>query len=357
MTTADFQLLVECCRSAFTGGTPRRLDELGATVDWPRFLRAARFHRVQGLVWKCLSANDAGQPNDVASALAGDAEDIAASSLRSAVECRRLRQAFDDAGIALLFVKGLTVGTLAYANPALKAAIDIDLLVSRDELEKSAQLLLEQGYRLVIPQTTSAGDRLLLWHRRRKESVWGSDDALPIDLHTRLADQPRLIPAIDVRSPRQIVEVANGVELPTLARDELFAYLCVHGASSAWFRLKWITDLAAILHGLDASEIERGYLRSQELGAGRAAAQALLLADELYGSLRGSGLKETLRNDRASRWLAAIALRQLAGRAEPREPTETFLGTAWIHLSQLLLMPGPRFAFSEAVRQILAVTA
>ena len=59
----------------------------------------------------------------------------------------------------------------------------------------------------------------------------------------------------------------------------------MHGASSLWFRLKWITDLAAILQPLSGSEIEHRYARSQELGAGRASGHALLLADTLYGTL------------------------------------------------------------------------
>jgi len=79
--------------------------------------------------------------------------------------------------------------------------------------------------------------------------------------------------------------VAPGIRLPTLARDEQFAYLCVHGASSAWFRLKWISDLAGVLHGQSGEMIERLFERSQALGAERAAGQALLLADRLFGSL------------------------------------------------------------------------
>ena len=145
---------------------------------------------------------------------------------------------------------------------------------------------------------------------------------------------------------------------PTLAADELFAYLVVHGASSAWFRLKWITDFAALIHGVAAEELERLYLRSQELGAGRAAAQALLLADSIYGSLgEATALKRRLQRDFQNRWLWRIAFRQLAGRLEPREPTSHFLGTAAIHYSQFLLLPGPGFKISEFVRQARAALA
>ena len=82
-------------------------------------------------------------------------------------------------------------------------------------------------------------------------------------------------PSLDVHSPAQEVEIAPGIALPTLADEELFAYLAVHGASSAWFRLKWIADFAAILDARTGAEIERIYQKSQVLGAGRAAGQAL----------------------------------------------------------------------------------
>ena len=71
--------------------------------------------------------------------------------------------------------------------------------------------------------------------------------AISSRLHTRVADHPDLLSQVGIDSPIQIVTVAKHIALPTLARDELFAYLTVHGASSAWFRLKWITDLAALL--------------------------------------------------------------------------------------------------------------
>jgi len=183
--------------------------------------------------------------------------------------------------------------------------------------------------------------------------VWSRpEERLHVELHTRLADNRRLIPAIGIESPRRQVEIAAGIALPTLAPDELFAYLCVHGASSLWFRLKWISDLAGLIDGLSAAEIDQLYARSQELGAGRAAGQALLLADRLFDSLRHSRLRDRLMTDAAVRRLAEAAFRQVAGRAEPREPTARPFGTWRIHWTQLLLLPGASFTLGEAARQL-----
>ena len=282
--------------------------------------------------------------------LSADTQDIAITNLRIAAEASQLRRAFDAARVPIMFVKGLTVGALAYPKPMLKMGWDIDVLVHQTDVTRAAELLKARSYQRAIP---AASIDLAEWHKRRKESVWSRpEQRLHVELHSRLADNLRLIPAIGIGSPRQEVEVAEGISLPTLARDELFAYLCVHGASSLWFRVKWITDLAALLSACSPAEIERLYQRSQDLGAGRAADQALLLADHLYGTLEGSDLGDRIAQDRMSRWLAGAAIRQLVDNPAGREPTDSRLGTLAIHWTQLLLKPGIRFPLGEAARQL-----
>jgi hypothetical protein len=146
------------------------------------------------------------------------------------------------------------------------------------------------------------------------------------------------------------VDVGGGVRVPTLADDELFAYLAVHGASSAWFRLKWIADLAGFLHEWEAARIERTYRFSQELDAGRATGQALLIADRLFGTLKlNTALREALECDGPTRRLARLALRQLTG--EPAEPTARWGGTLAIHRTQFALLPGLSYKLGELARQ------
>ena len=344
---AEFQLCVQCCKWAFAAGDARPIHEPCANVDWDSLTRIARFHRVQALVWNGLWSSGAEVPTETAEALSCDAKAIAAANLQIAAEARDLRAQFEQAGIAMLFVKGLTVGALAYPKPFLKMGWDIDVLIDHGQLVEAAELLRARGYQRTIPPPTAD---LQAWHARRKESVWARDGELYVELHTRLADSRQLIPGIDVHSRRQDVELAPGIVLPTLGPHELFAYLCVHGASSAWFRLKWITDLAAMLHR--AHDIEQLYDRSQALGAHRAAGQALLLADRLYGTLGESPLKRRLLADRSTRLLADAAFRQVAGGdLGRRDPTTARFGTWRIHLTQLLLRPEVGFKLGELYRQ------
>jgi hypothetical protein len=272
-------------------------------------------------------------------------------NLQSTAECRSLLERFEAAHVPLLFLKGLTLGALAYGNPAIKSAIDVDLLIEPNDLGKAVDLLRSAGYELIAPRSPATERSLRNWHVGWKESVWAkTSPQVQIDLHTRTADNIRLVPTIDVHSPHQRVEIAVGIHLPTLATDELFAYLAVHGASSAWFRVKWISDFAALVHGRTGEEIVRLYRRSQDLGAGRAAGQALLLADSLFETLQSvPHLRSELMSDRATRSLYRAALRLVTG--APREPTTTPGGTLTIHWTQFLLLPGLGYKLSELKRQ------
>lgn len=346
----ELRLAIECCRWVNEPERGTAIAEAAATVDWPAFLVTVERHRVTGLAWNALHSLGLPIPDKVQSVLAARSNAIAAHGLQSAVQSAALSAAFDRASIRHLFVKGLPVGALAYSAPFIKHSWDIDLLVEADGVEEAAALLDGLGFDIAFPNVGSDWRRLARWHRVQKDSAWRHrDTGLMVELHSRLADNPLLIPTVGIASPEQRVPIANNIELPTLAWPELFAHLCVHGASSAWFRLKWIGDLAALLVRFGGS-LDELYSRSQQLGAGRAAAQALLLAHHLFDVAMDESLLRLLNSSATNRWLADIALGQLLS----PEPGSRIFGTSTIHLSQLALLPGARFKAVEARRQVAA---
>jgi hypothetical protein len=341
-------LLIDCCRWPPSPESRICVAAAAVRVDWTRFVRLARRHRVEGLAFRGL--REAGVP--APEGLAEDARRVARRNLFFVAELIRLDTAFRAAGIDVIFVKGVTLAKLAYGDPGVKSGIDIDILVDPDAAQASALVLETAGYGLTMPAAGADTAAIVRrWHAHAKESVWRHEPSGTIlDLHTRLSDSEAMLPGVGMTSPRQAVELAPGRSLPTLASEELFAYLCVHGASSAWFRLKWLADVAALLAQRSSVEIDRLYAGSQALGAGRAADQALLLAGDLFGTRLSEELGRTLRSRRASRYLAAAAREMLI---DEREVTERRLGTLQIHLSQLLLRRGLAFKTKEAKRQLL----
>ena len=348
----EFRLAIECCRQSFANCDAAGISHTAkiGSIDWSRFQQLVRFHRIEGLAWNGLESIQIDTPGKVQGALLAAAKKTAGHNLRTSLECRELLGRFDRAAIPVLFLKGLTLGALAYGDPALKSAIDVDLLIDPADLGRAANELRAAGYQLVVP-SDRGGEALFAWHRRSKESVWlHNQTGTQIDLHTRTADNPRLIPDIKVHSPRQSVEIGGGLSLPTLAADELFAYLAVHGTATVWFRLKWISDFAGLVHGKEIDEIGHLYRRSQLLGAGRTAAQALLLADALFGTLgQHPSLRDELLRDRANRILLGTALRRISGSII--EPTEHLFGTSPMHWTPFLFRSGGAYWLSELSAQ------
>jgi len=320
---------------------------LAQAADWNRFLRVVRRHRVEGLVSAALRRTGAEAGEPAASLLREEATRIAGTNLVHAIESLRLHRAFASAGLPMLFVKGLPLSALAFGGIAIKKAWDIDLLVRPGDIAAACQILADAGYRRTIPDCSD--EEFGAWAAICKESLWTHPGkGVAVELHSRLLDNPLLLPAVDAATPPLLVEVAPGISLPTLPRDELFAYMCVHGAAHGWSRLKWLADVAALIGRDSAQEIERLYCRALALGAGRAPAQALLLCAELLGTRLPAPLASELSRDAQVRRLVRIARRVIEGRPDQAELDEGLLATVPILLGHFLMAPGWRYKVAEA---------
>jgi hypothetical protein len=321
-------------------------------VDWTRFLAVVRRQRVEGLAADALRRAGVALPQSAAAELAAAAAAIARANLAFAAESRRIQRLFDGAGLTYLFVKGASLDMLAYRTLALKKARDIDLIVAPEGTERACALLAQAGYSRTVPGPEVADEQLPTWLALCKETNWRhGQSGIIVELHTQLVDNSALLPGVGALSPRQPVEIGSGIRLATLRTEELFAYLCVHGATHAWSRLKWIADVAALLSHHPPSQIEQLYRTSLRLGVGRCSAQALLLSAELFELPLPHELASELRRDRVTRWLVRVALDTMAGETEL---DDTVLGTVPIHLSHFALVRGWRYKAGEAYRKSLS---
>ena len=316
--------------------------------DWDLFQRIVRRQRVEGMVSPALKRSGAVVPPNIASSLAGASAAIAQENLLHTAASLRLQSRFEAAGIPILHVKGITLGLLAYGTLSIKKARDIDIVVPPQAIGRAFELLRSAGHRCLSADGEAEGAAGGVPAHAAKETVWEDPGGILVELHSGLVDNPMMLPGIGVDSPVQRVEVAPGKQLPTLRKDELFAYLCVHGATHAWSRLKWLADVAALISADEGGEIERLYRRSIELGAGRSSAQALLLCAQLLGTPVPPHLLEELSSDAPTRWLVRVALRSMSGETEL---DATVLGTIPIHLSHFFLERGRRYKLAELKRK------
>jgi hypothetical protein len=302
--------------------------------DWSRFHRVVARHRIVGLAYHGLMAAQVTLPSRVLDALRTDAQALARRGLVMAAEAIRVHQALAHAGIPVAFLKGTTLAMMAYGSLGIRHSKDIDILVPHDGVLAAAAVIDRLGYRRTRPRPDLDAAKAAQWPVLFKDfSYLHPSSRVELELHWRLADNPTLVPVPPPLSWARVA-IGGGLELPTLAVDDLLTYLCVHGAYHAWFRLKWIADVGALL-ATTPRGAERLVEHAKATGTGRLTAQALMLSRDLLGSPIPSG--SDFAEPRLARFLATMSRTAMTRGGAEAEPDSLVLGTTLITISAYFL--------------------
>jgi hypothetical protein len=355
----EFLLAAACCRWPASPARDAAVRAAAAAVqDWDAFLRVVAHHRVVGLVHDALPAAATMVPAAVTAKLAARLNNITQRNQLLLDELSLLQRAFAAAGIEFLVLKGAALAQIAYGAATCKQTRDIDLLVAPDCARAALHVLERHGY-APLPPAVGLNDAQFaaLLRYCREIDVVRPGGRLPVELQWRAADNPTLLDGVDARSPAQSVALADGLVVRTLAADDLFAYLCVHGAYHCWSRLKWLADLNAMLRTTGADLMSR-YRHAQCIGAGLCAGQALLLCRRLFDLPLPAALARELETNRRIAKLARIALRAMT---EPAVANKPMLAVSANVGAQFLFGEGWRFfaaqcrAVSVGMQDIMTV--
>jgi hypothetical protein len=342
-----FELACVCCLWPPSDERDRRVREASAGVDWEALLRVLDRQRVQGLAHAALASARAPTPPAIRDQLAARAAAIARRGAALAAETVRLNGRLAEAGIPALFVKGASLAALAYGSQTLKQGRDIDFVVPETEAEAAWRLLEADGYAPSAPyRDLSPRQRQAVLRLHKDLELTHPVRRTRAELHWRLTDNRALLPGLGAGSPSQTVRLPLG-EVRTLADPELFAYLCVHGASHAWFRLKWLADLNAWLSHKTEAEIASLYVYAAAEGVEACAGQALLLRRRLFGAAPPAALAGRLERSWRMRWMTAAALDAVAGAGGEAELESRPFGPFRLLPTQFLRGRGLAFAAGQ----------
>ena len=348
----EFALVAACC---LWPPSPVRNESIASAaagaIDWARFLRVVKRHRVPGLVWNGLLEAGIDAPTDIVRTLKAGAGRTARASLASCAEAIRLQRLFEQAGLACAFLKGATVAKLAYDDLGIRHAKDIDMVVPDAAFFAACDLLASAGYRRTKPAGPATKTQLALWRRHGKDMEWWHDDKrIELELHWRLSSFSFLFKEPTDFARLYPVQVIPGAALTTLPQPDLFIYLCAHGASHAWCRLKWLADINALVAGRPAEAIEAYYQAAKDRSADRPVGQALSLCVRLFGLQLPQSVAADLSRSPAIPLLTRIALHAMIRGGAETEIHDLRFGTTLIGLSHLLMTKSWRESFFEALR-------
>jgi len=353
----EFALVAACC---LWPPSPHRNAAITAVaeepIDWARFLKVVTRHRVPGLVWNGLSQAGIKTPPGIAENLKADADQTTRESLINCAETIRLQRLFNEGGCKCAFVKGTTLAALGYGNCAIRHAKDIDMIVPEAHLSRAFDLLIAAGYRQMWPPGTISEAQFALWRAYGKDVEWRNErSGIELELHWRLTNISFLLNEPPDFSALHPVEITSSAKVMTLPLPELFVYLCVHGSAHGWCRLKWLTDIHALIIDKPDGLVEIYYGIAKSKGAERAMGQALLLCEHIFRLRLPAGLVVELHQSRAMSVLAKIGLLCMTrGHAESEIYDQRF-GTTLVSVSHLLLATSFRAWIAEARHKGIAL--
>jgi hypothetical protein len=352
----QFVLAAACCRWPPSDERAAAIRAAAKAVnDWDDFLRVVKQHRVAVAVRQSLRAAGVAVPPAAAEELDALVQDNAHRGLKLAAETVRLQNCLVEADIPTIILKGVSLEQRLYGSIAAKQTRDIDVFVPPECAEKALSLLEREGYTLSSPaKRLSAMQRRALIRYAREVELINLSRSGRIELQWRVVDNPILLSGIDAHAATQTVTLSEGATVRTLAPDDLFAYLCVHGARHSWSRLKWLGDLNALLISSNAN-IEHLYRHAQRIGAGLCAAQRLLLCQGLLGLKLPTILTEELTTDNRCLRLVAIALEALAAPQTASDCDPGIRGIARELRYQFLLGRGFRFYLTQCRLALVGV--
>ena len=210
------QLLMAIAECPIRSGPSRLVQMAEAIREWNPVIDIAVKHGVTPTLFSILAKAGAPIPPLVERYLRDEYERNRIRILANAFELIELLQVLEREGIPAVPFKGVVLGASAWADPTIRPAGDLDLLIRFEHLHRATTILLERGYVLTEPLSRDAsatfddcyeyhfeatvgwhGGRAALraWINRVKvppQSWYGLDLGSPVQCHARRGSSARL---------------------------------------------------------------------------------------------------------------------------------------------------------------------
>jgi hypothetical protein len=151
--------------------------------------------------------------------------------------CAKLNQLFQAGNIPIHFFKGLSLSKVLYCDIALRNNNDIDVLISKSDLEQANSILNSMGF--YAHEFDALDDEWRnVYFKVHKDIGYTNQEGHLIELHLELS-----IPIIHEMSIYQKELQNRNTLFQTEVTSEELLYLCWHGSHTLFHRLKWLVDI------------------------------------------------------------------------------------------------------------------
>jgi hypothetical protein len=283
--TLELQLLLACARVR-----PNQTDEaavrkiLDGAIDWTVFARKALEHGLAEIAGYGLArAAPDRVPAEILDALHGVLDRARQRNQLLFDEFARLIEALAKAGISAIPIKGPVLALDAYGDIGLRVFSDFDFLVRDSDMASTVAILLAMGYER--KDALSEAQIELIQRLQGQEALSHKTLGIGVEPHTRLTP---IKMALDIdyaglwrRAQRTDL---GGRTMLTLAPEDDFLMLAIHGGKEMWWNIKWTCDVGAFLGAHPKLDWTAIVERARAQGCLRMVLLAVALARKYFGA-------------------------------------------------------------------------
>ncbi len=318
----EHELLLNTTGAATPSGTIYRIKALSAQIkNWPAWMRSADYHGVFPLAGAHLkTAIGSDLPPDVDRVIT---DRLAVSVMRSNFLLQQLDEIlrlFALHGIRTVPLKGPLFAAHFWHDPALRESSDLDLLVNPSDARRAWDILEKDEFATSSPYGIHQKEALMRF--QPAVALYNNRRRLQVDLHWQPGHQPFDMLASERLWPRCREERIGDKRYLMLTDEDALLYCCAHGPQHKWERLRYVTDILAVLE--NAGRLDWDYITDAAVQSAkeRILFQSLLLAHRLLGAPADKGLLSRAEQDPVVAQLCDIAAAGLAAKTEAKANAE-----------------------------------
>ncbi len=185
-------------------------------------------------------------------------ETIVALALISLI--REVSALFEQAGLEILFFKGIALSLQTTGLVSSRGSGDVDVLVNPNQLVKAVELLETAGFSRApgrFPQElASLSGRYSQWAYNELLMIRSGPAGIEqLDLHWALSQIRAPLPSFEAAWERRETLRSNGFRMATLCLTHAFEHACVHAAVDRWKNLRHLIDIDRLASELPDSDL------------------------------------------------------------------------------------------------------
>jgi hypothetical protein len=258
-------------------------EAIGADPDWKEYVRLVDRHRTPALSWAALKrVPELKIPQPAKQELQKRSDACRMQAIRHSLQLAEVLKAFNRAGIPAMPFKGPILSHDLYGDIGLRQSKDLDLAVASTDLRWAQACLEDLGWRMDSDYLSLSPRQWesFLRHDHHLGFVHPRGDyALELHWRSRILERQDQITS---RWARSIPSIWHGCTHQSLNPIDWVLDLSSHGGEHAWFRAKWLGDLARI-HAEGSVDWEAVLGEAQRSGQERALLACLRLLKDVYG--------------------------------------------------------------------------